>query len=77
MYHFKDILSADLEERVENQKDQQNCICNGKSCICCVDFNMTYIDLGGPGELIDLIVIKKTYSSYTLLRMCTFELPIP
>lgn len=28
---------------------KRNCLCNGPSCICCVDFNMSFIDLGGPG----------------------------
>ncbi|XP_065350715.1 uncharacterized protein LOC135946432 [Cloeon dipterum] len=26
-----------------------NCVCNGPGCVCCNDFNLTYIDLGGPG----------------------------
>ncbi|XP_014257683.1 uncharacterized protein LOC106671305 [Cimex lectularius] len=25
------------------------CTCHGVKCECCVDFNMTYVDLGGPG----------------------------
>lgn len=36
-------------EAKEEEIGPSNCICNGPSCICCVDFNMTYIDLGGPG----------------------------
>lgn len=28
---------------------RRNCLCNGPSCICCVDFNLTFVDLGGPG----------------------------
>ncbi|XP_059487379.1 uncharacterized protein LOC132203547 [Neocloeon triangulifer] len=26
-----------------------NCVCDGPGCVCCTDFNLTYIDLGGPG----------------------------
>lgn len=36
-------------EAKEEEIAPSNCICNGPSCICCIDFNMTYIDLGGPG----------------------------
>lgn len=36
-------------EAKEEEIGPSNCICNGPSCICCIDFNMTYIDLGGPG----------------------------
>lgn len=25
-------------------------MCKGPACVCCVDFNITFIDLGGPGE---------------------------
>ncbi|GFG28537.1 hypothetical protein Cfor_08895 [Coptotermes formosanus] len=27
----------------------KSCSCEGPSCNCCLDFNLTYIDLGGPG----------------------------
>ncbi|XP_058819896.1 uncharacterized protein LOC131682445 [Topomyia yanbarensis] len=41
-------LTTDLEAKDE-EIGPSNCLCNGPSCICCIDFNMTYIDLGGPG----------------------------
>ncbi|XP_052128922.1 uncharacterized protein LOC113213266 [Frankliniella occidentalis] len=28
---------------------RRTCHCSGPACMCCLDFNMTYIDLGGPG----------------------------
>ncbi|PSN41708.1 hypothetical protein C0J52_07766 [Blattella germanica] len=28
---------------------ERSCACEGPSCNCCLDFNLTYIDLGGPG----------------------------
>ncbi|GAB0096152.1 uncharacterized protein DMENIID0001_116280 [Sergentomyia squamirostris] len=34
------------EEASENEK---SCECEGFSCSCCIDFNMSLIDLGGPG----------------------------
>uniref|UniRef100_A0A182Q819 DUF4773 domain-containing protein n=1 Tax=Anopheles farauti TaxID=69004 RepID=A0A182Q819_9DIPT len=36
-------------EAKEEEVDPSNCLCNGPSCICCIDFNMTLIDLGGLG----------------------------
>ncbi|KAF5295918.1 hypothetical protein FQR65_LT10349 [Abscondita terminalis] len=54
-----DLLSWDLENKVEAEKrdesssnvtTQRSCVCNGgPSCMCCVDFNLTYFDFGGPG----------------------------
>lgn len=41
-------LTTDIEAK-EEEVGPSNCLCNGPSCICCIDFNMTYIDLGGPG----------------------------
>lgn len=43
----KDFLTEDPQAR--DQETKKNCLCNGPSCICCVDFNMSFIDLGGPG----------------------------
>ena len=28
-------------------EEQKNCLCTGPTCICCIDFNITFIDLGG------------------------------
>ncbi|KAF5284814.1 hypothetical protein FQA39_LY04539 [Lamprigera yunnana] len=53
-----DLLSWDLEDEMEAEKrdesssnvTQRSCVCNGgPSCMCCVDFNITYFDFGGPG----------------------------
>ncbi|CAH0753083.1 unnamed protein product, partial [Bemisia tabaci] len=27
----------------------KHCTCTGGACLCCLDFNISYIDLGGPG----------------------------
>uniref|UniRef100_A0A182NTN4 DUF4773 domain-containing protein n=1 Tax=Anopheles dirus TaxID=7168 RepID=A0A182NTN4_9DIPT len=42
-------LATDEAEAKEEEVGPSNCLCNGPSCICCIDFNMTLIDLGGPG----------------------------
>ncbi|KAK4871981.1 hypothetical protein RN001_016105 [Aquatica leii] len=53
-----DLLTWDLEDGIEAEKrdesssniTQRSCVCNGgPSCMCCVDFNMTYFDFGEPG----------------------------
>lgn len=47
---FLDLESRDDEDgKSKAEEPSKNCLCNGPSCICCVDFNMTLIDLGGPG----------------------------
>ncbi|CAH0724693.1 unnamed protein product, partial [Brenthis ino] len=35
----------------ESHDDQpnRNCLCKGPACVCCVDFNVTFLNLGGPG----------------------------
>ncbi|XP_072945538.1 uncharacterized protein [Epargyreus clarus] len=40
-----------LIETPELRSDQpnRNCMCKGPACVCCVDFNITFVDLGGPG----------------------------
>lgn len=35
---------------LRNDQPNRNCMCKGPACVCCVDFNITFIDLGGPGE---------------------------
>nr|CAD7264795.1 unnamed protein product [Timema shepardi] len=55
-----DLLSWNLDAREEDtsvQRDSESsapinlktCNCEGPTCRCCVDFNLTYVDLGGPG----------------------------
>ncbi|CAH0562486.1 unnamed protein product [Brassicogethes aeneus] len=45
--------NTEVERRDESvdqsSTSQKSCVCNGPQCMCCVDFNLTYIDLGGPG----------------------------
>ncbi|XP_059614500.1 uncharacterized protein LOC132260426 [Phlebotomus argentipes] len=48
-----DYFTVQAENREgEGESDSENeksCECEGFSCSCCVDFNMSLIDLGGPG----------------------------
>ncbi|XP_050671100.1 uncharacterized protein LOC126969600 [Leptidea sinapis] len=34
---------------LRNDQPNRNCLCKGPACVCCVDFNITFVDLGGPG----------------------------
>ncbi|XP_032529019.2 uncharacterized protein LOC116779003 [Danaus plexippus] len=34
---------------LRNDQPNRNCMCKGPACVCCVDFNITIVDLGGPG----------------------------
>ncbi|KAJ2947740.1 hypothetical protein O0L34_g9515 [Tuta absoluta] len=38
----------DVPELRQDQPNR-NCMCKGPACVCCVDFNITLVDLGGPG----------------------------
>lgn len=45
-------LVTSSEEGRQTDAGSKNCICKGLSCICCLDFNISFIDLsgfGGPG----------------------------
>ena len=54
--NFSDLLSFDIMENrdaenkedntVDDQKNFSKCHCTGPICVCCTDFNMTFIDLG-------------------------------
>nr|XP_018911884.1 PREDICTED: uncharacterized protein LOC109040401 [Bemisia tabaci] len=33
----------------EAGSEPKHCTCTGGACLCCLDFNISYIDLGGPG----------------------------
>lgn len=51
-FFSKDFLTGENESRQNNgDSGSKNCICNDNQCICCLDFNISFIDLGGPGEL--------------------------
>jgi len=47
-----DISDESLQQRDNEPSDlvDKSCSCEGPSCNCCLDFNLTYIDLGGPGK---------------------------
>lgn len=69
-----DFLSGENESRQNNgDAGSKNCICNGPQCICCLDFNISFIDLGGPGNFINFYFsffnnsIKKTI--FLILRI--------
>ncbi|KAJ9597174.1 hypothetical protein L9F63_026934, partial [Diploptera punctata] len=45
-------FSEDTQQQRDNEPSdlvERSCACEGPSCNCCLDFNLTYIDLGGPG----------------------------
>ncbi|KAF4529308.1 hypothetical protein B566_EDAN011402 [Ephemera danica] len=44
-----DLSKATEQRDAEQPQPISNCVCDGPGCICCSDFNLTYIDLGGPG----------------------------
>ncbi|KAL4716588.1 hypothetical protein ACJJTC_010252 [Scirpophaga incertulas] len=48
-FNFED--GKKLIELPENRNDpnDRSCACKGPACVCCVNFNITFIDLGGPG----------------------------
>lgn len=33
-----------------NDFEEKNCTCSGVDCLCCINLNLSFIDLGGPGE---------------------------
>ncbi|XP_049762500.1 uncharacterized protein LOC126088403 [Schistocerca cancellata] len=39
----------DTDADVDGGPLERACSCEGPACTCCVDFNFTYVDLGGPG----------------------------
>ncbi|XP_013194649.2 uncharacterized protein LOC106138141 [Amyelois transitella] len=49
-----DVLNLDAKKVIEvpelrDDQPNRNCLCKGPACVCCVDFNITVVDLGGPG----------------------------
>lgn len=47
---YLDFLMSGDEGRQDNGPGSRNCICNGPSCICCLDLNISFVNLGGPGK---------------------------
>ena len=48
-----DFSPEDVQQQRDNEPSdivERSCSCEGPSCDCCLDFNLTYIDLGGPGK---------------------------
>ncbi|XP_048516541.1 uncharacterized protein LOC109532952 isoform X2 [Dendroctonus ponderosae] len=43
------LADPDAEGRESEDENLRTCECREATCMCCVDFNLTYIDLGGPG----------------------------
>lgn len=71
--------SKKLIEVPELRADQpnRNCLCKGPACVCCVDFNITIVDLGGPGKEVKFITKKLWFvlirSVYLVLSFDTFS----
>lgn len=70
--HFKrtDLMTRSEESRQNAESSSKNCICNGPSCICCLDFNISFVDLGGPGNKWDY------YNTLTFYVVLELLLPI-
>ncbi|KAJ0182665.1 hypothetical protein K1T71_002034 [Dendrolimus kikuchii] len=34
---------------LRSDQPNRNCLCKGPACVCCANFNITFVDLGGPG----------------------------
>uniref|UniRef100_A0A1B0CEN5 Protein with signal anchor n=1 Tax=Lutzomyia longipalpis TaxID=7200 RepID=A0A1B0CEN5_LUTLO len=47
-----DYLTVEAENRDDETDNEKTCECEGFSCSCCVDFNMSLIDLVWSGEQI-------------------------
>ncbi len=43
--------SDDSGETNEFEEDK-NCTCSRSSCTCCINLNLSFIDLGGPGDVL-------------------------
>lgn len=79
-----DLISGEpAEARDGEESNKKTCLCTGPSCICCVDFNMSLIDLGGPGcvrlkylGLDEGIALNVSYGD-SLLQSKTVKAPEP
>ncbi|XP_063839004.1 uncharacterized protein LOC135088050 [Ostrinia nubilalis] len=38
-----------IEVPKQREQNDRTCACKGPACVCCVNFNITFVDLGGPG----------------------------
>jgi hypothetical protein len=55
MFTWDGLLDIADEPHLQRDSDpneivDKSCSCEGPSCSCCLDFNLSFIDLGGPGE---------------------------
>lgn len=48
-FDWEDGKSLIQVPELRNDQPNRNCMCKGPACVCCVDFNITFVDLGGPG----------------------------
>lgn len=56
------LFSDGNPETREEDDNLRTCECKGATCMCCVDFNLTYIDLGGPGiNNINLLIFNVVF----------------
>ncbi|XP_026319710.1 uncharacterized protein LOC113230141 [Hyposmocoma kahamanoa] len=46
---FDDSKKLIAVPELRQEQPNRNCLCKGPACVCCVDFNITFVDLGGPG----------------------------
>lgn len=49
MIEFDNTKKVSGNPELRNEQGNKNCMCKGPACICCVNFNITLMDLGGPG----------------------------
>lgn len=49
---FDDSKKLITVPELRQEQPNRNCLCKGPACVCCVDFNITFVDLGGPGRKI-------------------------
>ncbi|KOB74603.1 Uncharacterized protein OBRU01_08862 [Operophtera brumata] len=41
-----------IEVPETREQPNRNCMCKGPACVCCVNFNITIVELGGPGKIV-------------------------
>ncbi|KAL0851359.1 hypothetical protein ABMA28_007176 [Loxostege sticticalis] len=47
-FNFEDGKTL-VEVPKQREQNDRTCACKGPACVCCVNFNITIVDLGGPG----------------------------
>lgn len=41
--------TVDDSTETNEYEEDRNCTCSGSNCMCCINLNLSFIDLGGPG----------------------------